>query len=170
MLLLLSLFFFLFFRGTHVSGAIFIWPSTIRLNELERIIHSSIICLPPCSPLRSDLLASPALPQHQRFIPVVAAVCIRPIVAHWLQDKKKQKKQDEIGTSREREGERLEVLRSQCKHRKRQVVKGAMQIFVVSYNLWSFGRSLNMPGSYMLAHMLTVWHSPCLPACYDRKF
>lgn len=71
-------------RVTHASGEIFIWPSTIKLNELERIIHISIISLPLHSPLLSDLATCPVFPPHQRFIPVAAAIRTRPTVAHWL--------------------------------------------------------------------------------------
>lgn len=99
---------------THVSGEIFIWPST-RHSELERIIHSSIISLPLCGPLLSDLLAFPAFPQLRRFIPAAAAICISPaIVPRWLQDKRMKLGQWKV---------RLEVLRSQCKHRKREACK-----------------------------------------------
>ncbi len=106
---------------THVSGEIFIWPSTIRHSELERIIHSSIISLPLCGPLLSDLLAFPAFPQLRRFIPAAAAIRISPaIVPRWLQDKRMKLGQHKV---------RLQVLRSQCKHRKREACK-------VQWNSW----------------------------------
>lgn len=78
-------------RVTHVSGEIFIWPSTTRINELERIIHISIISLPLHSPLLSDLPTCTAYPMHRRFIPVAAAIRTRPTVAHWLRYERKKK-------------------------------------------------------------------------------
>ena len=96
---------------THVSGEILSWPSTIRHSELERIIHSSIISFPLRGPLLSDLLAFPAFPQLQPFIPAAAAICISPaIVARWLQERKK--KRLKLGHCKVR----LEVLRSQWQH------------------------------------------------------
>lgn len=83
-----------FSRVAHVSGEIFIWPSTTRINELERIIHISIISLPLHSPLLSDLPTCPAFPMHRRFIPVAAAIRTRPTVAHWLRYERRKKKWD----------------------------------------------------------------------------
>lgn len=124
---------------TYVSGEIFIWPSTIRHSELERIIHSSIISLPLCGPLLSDLLAFPAFPQLQRFIPAAATICINPaIVALWL-----QKKRMKLGQLKARLG----VLRSQCKQRKRDALKvhrssswlsSQWEQTIDNDNLWSF--------------------------------
>lgn len=135
--------------ATHVSGGIFIWPSTIRLNELERIIHSSIISLPLCSPLLSNLLAFPALPQLQRFIPVAAAICIRPIVAHWLQERK-----DEIGTAESEIRSAQVTVQTQNE----ESVKGAMQTPDNGLNICEGLDSFlnNMEGCCFFAYILRV--------------
>lgn len=103
---------------THVSGEIFIWPSTIRHSQ--RIIHSSIISLRLGGPLLHDLAPLPAFPQLQRFIPAAAGICIHhTIVADWLQEKHKRK----LGQRKVRLG----ALRSQCKHGQKGSVKGTMK-------------------------------------------
>lgn len=59
---------------------------------------------------------------------------MRPIVAHWLQEKKKK---DEIGTSKEREGE-IRCAQVPVHTHKEAGGKGAMQIFIViqSVEVW----------------------------------
>lgn len=117
---------------THVSGEIFIWPSTIRHSELERIIHSCIISLPLRGPLLSDLLAFPAFPQLRWFIPAAAAICSQSGNCCALAPREK----DEIGT------EQSEIRSAQVtvQTRREGSVEGAMNslatVIALGVNPW----------------------------------